>query len=54
MRGKTILIVEDDRDELDVAVRALRRSNVGFEVAIARDGQQALNSWESTPTSTPR
>jgi two-component system response regulator len=42
MHGKTVLIVEDDSDELDVAVRALRRAGMNLEVEIARDGQQAL------------
>ena len=42
MQGKTVLIVEDDRNELDVAVRALRRAEMNLEIEIARDGQEAL------------
>lgn len=42
MQARTVLIVEDNRDELDVAVRALRRAGLDVEVEVARDGQQAL------------
>lgn len=38
-----ILIVEDDRDELDVALRALRRAGIE-SVDVARDGQEALEA----------
>lgn len=38
-----ILLVEDDRNERDVALRALERAGWGEDaVAIARDGQEAL------------
>lgn len=40
--GTTILLVEDDRDELDVALRAIRRAGVEAPVQVARDGQTAL------------
>jgi two-component system response regulator len=39
---KTILLVEDDRDDEELTLRALRRSNIRNEVIIARDGEQAL------------
>jgi CheY-like chemotaxis protein len=39
---KTILLVEDDRDDEELTLRALRRSNIRNEVIIARDGAQAL------------
>lgn len=38
----SILIVEDDRDEVDVAVRAIRHAGLDAVVEVARDGQQAL------------
>ena len=37
-----ILMVEDNRDDADVALRALRRAAVDVSVEIARDGQEAL------------
>jgi two-component system response regulator len=39
---KTILLVEDDRDDEELTLRALRRSNIRNEVIVARDGEQAL------------
>lgn len=39
---KTILLVEDDRDDEDLTLRALRRSNIMNEVIVARDGEEAL------------
>jgi two-component system response regulator len=38
----TILLVEDDRDEVDVALRAIRQAGVEAPVAVARDGLRAL------------
>jgi CheY-like chemotaxis protein len=37
-----ILIVDDDRDEVDIALRALRRGGLGESVEVVRDGQEAL------------
>lgn len=37
-----ILFVDDDRDEIDVALRALERAGVDAPVEIARDGLEAL------------
>lgn len=52
--GTTILLVEDDRDELDVALRAIRRAGVEAPVQVARDGQTALEllglDGEAPPT----
>jgi two-component system response regulator len=39
---KTILLVEDDRDDEELTLRALRKSNIRNEVIVARDGAQAL------------
>lgn len=39
---KTILLVEDDPDDEELTMRALRRSNIKNEVIVARDGEQAL------------
>src|SRR6185436_351157 len=39
---KKILLVEDNRDDEELTLRALRRSNVMNEVIVARDGEEAL------------
>ncbi|MBC8095222.1 MAG: response regulator [Akkermansiaceae bacterium] len=38
---KTILLVEDNRDDEALTLRALRKSNIMNEVVVARDGEQA-------------
>ena len=43
MTRKIILLVEDDRDDEELTLRALRRSNIRNEVVVARDGQEALD-----------
>lgn len=42
MSDKTILLVEDNPDDEELTLRALRRGNVANEVAVARDGSEAL------------
>jgi|SRR5580692_1896744 CheY-like chemotaxis protein len=42
MGGKVILLVEDNPDDEALAVRALKKNNVLNEIAIARDGVEAL------------
>jgi len=37
-----ILIVEDNQQDLDLALRALRRANLANRIQIARDGEEAL------------
>jgi two-component system response regulator len=55
-----ILLVEDDRDEVNVALRALSRAGVDVPVAVASDGLEALEvlglESEAAPaaSSTPR
>lgn len=39
---KTILLVEDDRDDEELTLRALRRSNIMNEVIVAHDGEEAV------------
>ena len=39
---KTILLVEDNPNDEELTLRALRKANIANEVAIARDGQEAL------------
>ncbi len=43
MNGKRILLVENDEDDVELAVRALRKGNVSHEVIVARDGAEALD-----------
>ena len=40
---KTILLVEDNPNDEELTLRALRKANIANEVAIARDGQDALD-----------
>jgi CheY-like chemotaxis protein len=40
---KTILLVEDDQNDEELTLRALRRSNIKNEVVVAHDGQEALD-----------
>ena len=40
---KTILLVEDNPDDEELTLRALKKNNIVNEVTVARDGQQALD-----------
>lgn len=40
---KTILLVEDTEDDVVLALRALKKSRILNEVAVARDGAEALD-----------
>ena len=42
MSLKSILLVEDNRDDELLTLRALRKNNIGNEVVVARDGVEAL------------
>ena len=41
--AKLILLVEDDPDHELLTIRALKRSNIGNDVRVARDGEEAIN-----------
>jgi two-component system response regulator len=43
MANKTILLVDDDRNDVLLAQRALKKSNVTNTVIVANDGQEALD-----------
>jgi len=43
LRNKTILLVEDNADDEALTLRALKKSNILNEVAVARDGAEALD-----------
>jgi len=42
-RTGTILLVEDNPDDVDLTLRAFRKNNLCNKIAIARDGQEALD-----------
>ena len=48
MRDKTILLVEDNPDDEDLALRAFQRGDVTNPVAVARDGIEALDYLHGT------
>jgi two-component system response regulator len=43
MENKIILLVEDNPDDEELTVRALRKNNIVNEVVVARDGVEALD-----------
>ena len=42
MTQKVILLVEDNSDDEALTLRALARNNIGNQVVVARDGEEAL------------
>jgi two-component system, response regulator len=40
---KTILMVEDNPDDIDLTLRALKRSNIANQIVVAHDGREALD-----------
>ena len=50
MSERTILLVEDNRDDEALTLRALRRANVANAVVVARDGVEALDYLFATGT----
>mgnify|MGYP001603244310 FL=1 len=43
MSNKTILLVEDNPDDVELTLRALRKNNILNEVDVVHDGQEALD-----------
>jgi CheY-like chemotaxis protein len=43
MKGSMILLVEDNPDDEELTLRALRRNNIGNQIVIVRDGVEALD-----------
>lgn len=43
MNGKVVLLVEDNSSDEALALRALRKSNMGDNVVVVRDGAEALD-----------
>jgi two-component system response regulator len=42
MKEKAILLVEDNPDDVELTLRALKRNNISNEIIVARDGVEAL------------
>ncbi len=43
MNEKAILLIEDNPDDVDLTLRAFKKSNILNEVVVARDGVEALD-----------
>ena len=42
MNGHSILLVEDNPDDVDLTLRALKKNDISAKVVVARDGAEAL------------
>jgi two-component system response regulator len=43
LQDKTILLVEDNADDVDLTVRAFKKNKISNSVIVARDGQEAID-----------
>ena len=48
MSEKLILLVEDNRDDEELAILAYERSRIGNQLVVVRDGQEALDYFFGT------
>ncbi len=48
MNSKVILLVEDNPDDVELTLRALKKSNILNEVIVAQDGVEALDYLHGT------
>jgi len=46
MVARTIRLVEDNKDDEELTLRALARNNIGNHVVVVRDGQEAIDWLE--------
>jgi two-component system, response regulator len=47
MTKRSILLVEDNPDDVELTLRALRKNQISNEVHIARDGEEALSHLQN-------
>jgi two-component system response regulator len=48
MEGGTILLVEDNPDDVELTVRAFKKNNITNQVIVAKDGVEALDYLHGT------
>lgn len=53
MSHRPILLIEDNPDDVDLTLRALRKSNVANKVLVAQDGAEAIDMLHGSDTSEP-
>ena len=57
MTDRIILLVEDNANDEELTLRALKKSNIGNKIVVTRDGAAALDflfARGPTPGETPR
>ncbi len=53
-KERTILLVEDNPDDVELTLRALKQHNIGNEISVVRDGAEALDYLFATGTYSDR
>lgn len=48
MQEKTILLVEDNEDDIDLTIRALEKGNIRNTIVVVRDGAEAMDYFLKT------
>lgn len=43
MNKKTILLVEDNQDDIELAIRAFKKNNIANNIDVVKDGEEALD-----------
>jgi CheY-like chemotaxis protein len=54
MKNKTILLIEDNQDDVDLTIWALKKNNIKNEVTVINDGEEALDYLFGTGKYTKR